>query len=206
MWSLWFVALIALTGLWYFVEQMGGHAPVSRAEAVGAYEASLPEIGDHLAASLAAARRADPELRITGVGFPTAQSGAFVFTGDKSAVLVRPRVNSVWTEVATGRVVAKFDGRDLSVHQRISEMADPLHFGYFGGYWTKIPWFIFGLLMTGLSVSGVVIYALRIGREVRTQPSWQIMWRGMGIWGWVAAFAIIVAFVEIRTLLAQTAG
>jgi uncharacterized iron-regulated membrane protein len=209
LWSVWFVALIAVTGLWYFVEQMGGQAPVPRAEAVEPYVAGLPEIGDHLATSLAAARRADPELRITGVGFPTEKSGAFVFIGDKSAILVRPRTNAVWTEVATGKVVAKFDGRDLNVHQRISEMADPLHFGYFGGYWTKVPWFIFGLLMTGLSVSGVVIYALRIGRDVRGQvaqlPGWRIAWRGMGVWSWLAALAIIVAFVEIRTLLAQTA-
>ena len=209
-WSLWFVTLIAVTGLWYFVEQMGGQAPVPKAEAVEPYAASLPEVGDHLAASLAAARRADPDLRITGVGFPDEKSGAFVFTGDKSAILVRPRTNAVWTEVATGKVVAQFDGRDLNVHQRISEMADPLHFGYFGGYWTKVPWFLFGLLMTGLSVSGVVIYALRIGREMRAQvvqrPGWRIAWRGMGVWGWISLIAIVVAFVEIRTLLAQTAG
>jgi len=208
-WSLWFVALMAVTSLWYFVEQMGGQAPVPRAEMVEPHVASLPEIGDHLTASLAAARRADPALRITGIGFPTKESGAFVFTGDKSAILVRPRTNAVWTTVATGEVVATFDGRDLNAHQRISEMADPLHFGNFGGYWTKVPWFIFGLLMTGLSVSGVVIYALRVGREVRNQltqrPGWRVAWQGMGAWGWLAAFAIIVAFVELRTLLAQTA-
>lgn len=69
------------------------------------------------------------------------------------AVLVRHRANAVWVDPATNEVLLTTDGRDMNLHQRIGEMADPLHFGYFGGYWTKIPWFLFGLLITGLSVS-----------------------------------------------------
>lgn len=193
-WCLWFVALIALTGLWYLVEQLGGDAP-SLPEP--AHEiAALPEASAtvdaaaRLAASLAAARRADPALTIEVVQFPDKQSGAFVFQGQRSAWLVRPRANALWVDAATARVVMASDGGDLGVHQRISEMADPLHFGNFAGYWTRLPWFLFGLLMTGLALSGAAIYSHRIAHGARTnaeRPIWNGMWRGTGRWRWLSA-------------------
>jgi len=50
----------------------------------------------------------------------------------------------------------------LSPMQRISEMADPLHFGTFGGFWTKILYFVFGVILSGLSLSGVYVFSARI--------------------------------------------
>ena len=208
-WTLWFVALIALTGLWYFVEQMGGRADVPRAEGIADFPAAPVDVGSHFAAALAAARKADPDLRIQGVRFPVERSGAYVFEGEKAAVLVRPRANTVWVEAATGKVLAKFDGTDLNVHQRISEMADPLHFGDFGGYWTKAIWVLFGGLLTALSVSGMAIYALRIGREIKQatpfEIGWRRVWLGMGHWRWLATAAVIVGFAMIPTLFWETA-
>ena len=122
------------------MEELGARAPVRQVKDVAPFAGDRPQIGNRFAASLAAARAADPDLRIQNIRFPTAKSGAFVFEGAKAAILVRPRANAVWTEVATGQMLATYDARDMSVHRRISEMADPLHFGDFGGYWTKIPW------------------------------------------------------------------
>jgi uncharacterized iron-regulated membrane protein len=212
-WSLWFVMLIALTGVWYFVEQMGADAPVPRAEiskGTPSLPADLPAIGRQFAASLQAARAADPELDIQDIRFPTPESPAFVFEGAKTAILVRPRANAVWTDAGSGSVLARFDGEDLDVHQRISEMADPLHFGTFGGYWTKIPWFIFGALLTGLSVSGVAIYALRIGRELQEATPLSLglkrSWQGMERWRWLALTLVLTAFIMFPALLAERAG
>jgi uncharacterized iron-regulated membrane protein len=101
-------------------------------------------------------------------------------------------------------VLATFDGTDLDVHQRISEMADPLHFGYFGGYWTKAIWVFFGGLLTALSVSGLAIYALRIGREIKQatpfRVGWTRAWRGMGYWGWIATICVLVGLAMMPTL------
>ena len=203
-WTLWFVALIALTGLWYFVEQMGGRADVPRVKEVAQFSSLPTDVGSHFTAALAAARKADPDLRIEGIRFPTEKSGAYVFEGKKTAMLVRPRANAVWVEAATANVLAKFDGTDLDIHQRISEMADPLHFGYFGGYWTKAIWVLFGGLTTALSVSGMAIYALRIGRELKQatpfRVGWQRAWRGMGNWHWIATACVVVGFAMMPTL------
>ena len=92
------------------------------------------------------------------------------------AWLVRDRANALAFD-AEGHLVARVDAGQLTVHQRISEMADPLHFGYFGGYWTKIPWFLFGLMMTGLSVSGIAIYGLRVGRALPSAGAISTAWR-----------------------------
>jgi uncharacterized iron-regulated membrane protein len=133
--------------------------------------------------------------------------GAFKFEGQKAAILVRPRANAVWTDVRTGAPVLLADARDMSVHQRIAEAADPLHFGTFGGYWTKIPWFLFGLLLTGLSISGVMLYAMRIGRSKRLRGEGRGIiargWMGMGPWRWPATALVLVSFVLLPTLFSS---
>lgn len=204
-WSLWFVALIALTGVWYLVEQLGGDAPdvPEPAQAIAAMPAgSRPaDAAARLGASLAAVRRADPGLEIEAVQFPDDKSGAFIFQGQRSAWLVRPRANAVWVDAATARVVMASDGGNLGVHQRISEMADPLHFGTFAGYWTRIMWFFFGLLMTGLALSGAAIYSHRIAHSARAavarHPISNGMWRGTGRWRWLSGALVATGAVMI---------
>lgn len=204
-WSLWFVALIALTGLWYLVEQLGGEAPrpPEPATEISPRSPANTTIGaaDALAMSLAAVRRADPSLAIEMVQFPDDESGAFVFQGQRSAWLVRPRANATWVDAATGEVAMTSDGGSLTVHQRIAEMADPLHFGTFAGYWTRIPWFLFGLLMTALALSGAAIYSHRIARSARLaavgRPIWSGMWHGSGSWRWVSAGLIVTGAAMI---------
>lgn len=204
LWSLWFVALIMLTGIWYLVESTVGHAPPFASVEVAPAGLDSAAAADRLGASLAAASTANPDLRIRSIDFPDEESGAFVFDGQDDAILVRPRANTVWTSAATGEALLVTDGRDLSVHQRISEMADPLHFGTFGGYWTKIPWFLFGLLMTALAVSGAAIYALRLLKAERapaaTRPALVRAWIGMGRWRWPALACVVTGFVLLPEL------
>ena len=52
------------------------------------------------------------------------------------------------------------------MHTRISEAADPLHFGYFGGITTKILWFLLGLSMSAMALTGVVIYSKRLKDKI----------------------------------------
>ncbi|MGB5778866.1 MAG: PepSY-associated TM helix domain-containing protein [Allopontixanthobacter sediminis] len=206
-WSMWFVALIIMTSVWYFAESLGLDAPpaprVEAAAPAGDADPISPEVGD-LSAALAAAQEAYPGLRINQVLFPGEGSPYLVLHGDYEALLVRPRANSVWIDPGSSQVLLTTDGRDMTVHQRIGEMADPLHFGNFGGYWTKIPWFLFGLLLTGLALSGAAIYSLRIARErhsqVRLSRSFSGMWHGMGRWRWLSV-ALIATGLTLLVLL-----
>lgn len=204
-WSLWFVALIALTSIWYFVESLGGDAPAQPRVELAEPAASEQQARD-LAASFDAALTAYPGLEVERVILPTADSPLLQLHGDFEAVLVRPRSNAVWVDTRTAEVLLKTDGRDLNLHQRISEMADPLHFGYFGGYWTKVLWFLFGLAMTALSLSGAAIYSLRIARDrsvaVRLSRAFPGMWQGMGRWRWLSVALLLVAAVMLTVLVA----
>lgn len=210
-WSLWFVALIVLTSIWYFAESLGLDAPrPPRVEATASVEEadrSAPEVAN-LAAALAAAQEAYPGLRIQQLLFPREAAPYLELQGDHEALLVRARANAVWIDPASSRVLLTTDGRDMTVHQRIGEMADPLHFGTFGGYWTKVPWFVFGLAMTGLAVSGAAIYSLRIARErsatIRLSRSLDGMWGGMGYWRWISLALIGVGFALLVPLVQQS--
>lgn len=197
-WSLWFVVIISLTSLWYLIESLGGQAPPLPNFSTPTLEWNGEQFAAALPENLSAAVAANPQLTIKQITFPNIISGTFVFQGEYKAILVRARANSVTTDVKTNSVKLTRDGRDLNVHQRISEMADPLHFGDFGGLTTKIIWFAFGLLLTGLSLSGVAIYALRILKKEKTKPSikriTRISLRGMGLWKWPSIVFVLLSF------------
>lgn len=203
-WSLWFVALMALTSIWYFAESTGLRAPPHpRVEAAPPAQRPAPDLAPAFAAALAAY----PELAVRRVILPDEKRALLQVQGDYRAVLVRPRSNAVWVDPASEEVLLKTDGRDLNVHQRISEMADPLHFGTFGGYWTKVPWFLFGLLLTGLALSGAAIYSLRITRErggrVRMAQALAGMWRDLPRWRWLSAGLIATGLALVPVLVWQ---
>jgi len=200
LWSLWFVALIALTGIWYLVESLGGDAPYRKPPEVAARPPSLDAASiDRFAA---AAQAAYPGLEIREMRLPAEPGGAVGFFGQADAILVRDRVNGVWIDPADGRVVEVTRGETLSLHQRISEMADPLHFGTWGGMATKIAWFLFGAVMTALSVTGVMIYSLRLRAADAAHGGTTRAIAGMGLWRYPAIGLVLLSLAMIPGWLA----
>ncbi|MXP26736.1 peptidase [Altererythrobacter indicus] len=196
LWSLWFVALIGITGTWYFIEKMGGEAPASNPAAA---IASTQLAGPQLDAMIALAHKRFPELQVKGIAFPHGKSGGVLIEGQAHALLVRDRANGVLIDPITRKVAAIVRGENLSVHQRIAEAADPLHFGTWGGFTTRLIWFAFGAILTALSVTGVMIYAMRM-RQQEKLPRMrlvQAMWKGMGPARWVALLLIVMTIALI---------
>lgn len=191
LWSLWFVALIALSSCWYLVETLGGNAPVPKLPAIAA---SPPLTGAALDQLVAIVQRERPTLQVREIRF-TEDNGT-IFLGQDQAILVRDRANGAVIDPATGGIAMTLDGRALTVHQRISEMADPLHFGTFGGLATKMIWFVFGVILTAISVTGVIIYSKRLARSDPDRPSAaKTAWAGMGAWAYAGTALIIVALI-----------
>lgn len=190
LWSLWFVALIALTGIWYLVETLGGNAPVNRLPKIEAN--GPPPTGAALDRLIAIARRADPDLNIREIRF--SEKEGVILLGQSHAWLVRDRANAVAVDPTALAVTGQLDGRTLSIHQRISEMADPLHFGTFGGLATKIIWFLFGAAMTAMAVTGTMIYSFRLAKAAKTEASGlRVAWDGMGAWGYIGVALVLLA-------------
>lgn len=193
-WSLWFVALMVVTGFWYLVEELGGQAPPHPEPP--RLEAGMPApVGADLDRLLATAQAAYPTLRIKEIRFPPEdRARGLAVVGQADAILVRQRSNSVWLDTNTGEVQLVARGEELNVHQRISEMADPLHFGTWGGFAAKLVWFLFGVLLTGLSVTGVMIYSLRLhGAQSEGRGPWARAFHGMGPWAYPAIGLILLS-------------
>lgn len=204
LWSLWFIAVIGVSGLWYLVEWGGGNAPAALRPNMALPIASLE--GQTLDTQVREAQAAYPELQATSIYMPGNSQGGVVVMGQAEAVLVRERANTVLIDPATGEAMQVQKGMDLSLHQRIAEGADPLHFGSFAnnvpvvGFAVRLFWFFAGAALTGLAVTGVMIFAMRLKPTDRpasvTKPGFLgDMWRGMGRFALPAAVATCVGLV-----------
>jgi uncharacterized iron-regulated membrane protein len=165
LWSLWFVPVVASTGVFYLAESLGWQAPPF---------GTVPPVGQTPAELTAGdvnrmAARARQELSGFDIAVmlpPLKRGDPLIFQGyTDGAWLVRPRASYVAFDPASGAVLSSHRSREANLHQRISEMADPLHFGYFGGLATKLVWFVFGAALSALSLTGVVIYGSRVVRS-----------------------------------------
>jgi len=199
-WCLWFTTLMAVTGLWYLVESLGGRAPALASPEIPPVDISSVEAAAQLPDVLAAARDAYPQLDVARIRFPIDGIGAFAVQGAAGpAVLVGSDANAVWLTGDPVQVQLVSSSAELTLHQRISQMADPLHFGTLGGFWTRLIWFGFGTLLTALSISGAAIYSLRLLRSTDHVPSLSTVlgtaWHGMRGWRWPASAFVGASFI-----------
>ena len=170
LWTLWFIPVIALTGLFYLAESLGWRAPPF-GSIENAATAEIRLTGKDIDAMAQQARQVLPGLDIALMLPPDQPGDPLVFQGYTDGTwLVRPRASYVAFDPATGTVLGSHRSSNAGLHQRISEMADPLHFGYFGGLWTKTIWFIFGTALSALSITGIIIYGKRVAKSQVKEP------------------------------------
>lgn len=168
LWSIWFFVLIIATSIWYLLEFgviVGGSRlePPRPALSVERVEAFDRIIDDAPAADvIAAAKRAFPHLEPSAIYFPISMRSTVRVLGRTDAVLARQRANAVILDPETLTPIAVQRSAEMSWLSWLNDIADPLHFGYFGGLWTKLIWCVFGLGMTGLSLTGVWLTAKRL--------------------------------------------
>lgn len=160
LWSLWFVAVIGLTSVWYLVERATPTMETPEPEAVERYFLPTPD-AERVDRWVAAARARFPGMSVTFVQMPYGERDPVVVQGQWDAWLVRERTHAVFIDPATDRVIGERAAAQMSAVERWVHTADPLHFGNFGGLATKLVWVVFGLLLTGLCVTGLVIFTKR---------------------------------------------
>jgi len=156
-WSIWFFVLIIVTGLWYYAEFLGKNFEPAVPEAVKTMEAISDDVIGMQSADeiIRVAQKAYPDLKIESVSFPSRPGTAIRVTGSGSNPIVRRRANAVFIDPGTLDVLHVRKAKDLPALQWTNQIVDPLHFGNFGGMTVKLIYFVFGLFMTALSVSGV---------------------------------------------------
>ncbi|GAB3012833.1 PepSY-associated TM helix domain-containing protein [Bowmanella dokdonensis] len=198
LWSFWLILIICLTGIWYLIEQWGGRASYP-ANARPAHQQVFNPVPGQLTRMLSQVAAERPELTLSTIFFPTANRNAVVMEGQARELLVRDRANNMVFDPLDGQLLSSRYGKDLSWHVRISEAADPLHFGTWGGFASKLLYFTFGVVMSALAVIGTYLYGLRASRRTRPGKMGNI-WRGMHWGGWLSVLFVVLCLYNTAIL------
>ncbi len=188
LWSIWFLLVIGITGAWYLFEKLRVDVGDGKVAYAGTGDfavnrvplaASDPALSvQPLDALVDRVRHLRPDLEIGLVGFRGDNKDVLYADGQAAHLLVRNRANQVHLDRRTGGVLYNQTPHDYSLYWRWSDTADPLHFGDFGGLWSKGVWFVFGLVLSGLILTGTWLHAHRLARETTAQSLHR--WPGTG--------------------------
>jgi uncharacterized iron-regulated membrane protein len=158
--------VIGTTSIWYFVERAAPAIETAPPETDTRFYLPAPDAA-RVGRWVEAARRRFPGISVTFVQMPYGETDPAVVQGQWRAWLVRERTDAVFIDPATDTVVGERRAERMGAAERWVHTADPLHFGNFGGLATKLIWVLFGLILTGLCATGVIIFAKRTAHAAR---------------------------------------
>lgn len=173
-WSLWFLLVIGATGLWYLVQAVLWHkelhvwdepAMVAQQELPMTTGEVPAQIG--LQQAIAAAQRAIPEMQPRWVSFPEHKRAHFSIAGSGDNFLYDAYSWRAFVNPWTGAVEEVRTPAAMNALQTVAHIADPLHYGTLGGIWTKAIWFVFGVLLSAMSITGFLIWSKRTFGQAR---------------------------------------
>ncbi|WP_217350499.1 PepSY domain-containing protein [Ruegeria sp. HKCCD7255] len=197
LWSLPFLVVVALTSLYYFAAVLSltpYHYPA--AETIEKRQQPLPSSfdGADVLRAVSVAQDEIPTLEPELVILPSFPGQSIVVQGQADAWLVRGRANKVTLDPSNMAVLGAFTAQELGPMTRLREAADSLHFGIWGGMATRILWFAFGVMLTGLAIFGMLVYARRISTALDgpTPNAPTLVWRGMVRLKWLLPLGIVL--------------
>jgi uncharacterized iron-regulated membrane protein len=171
LWSLWFIIVIALTGLWYFWTLVGepmlgfpqavqkSAPPELAAERLEALGPDAPAKVS-LDGALSRATALYPDFVAEYVSLPDHHGAPVVFHGNRGEILAR-YATTIAVDPFSGEILGADLASEAPLSSRIGAMVNPLHYGDFGGLLSKTVWFTFGLALSSLAITGVVIFWCR---------------------------------------------
>ncbi|SEG15342.1 PepSY-associated TM helix domain-containing protein [Algoriphagus boritolerans] len=175
LWTVPFALLISITGIWYFIERtniakvsdISNPSAPKLKEKEHTFDRSISisyQLDYDQAADLA--KKEIPGLRIGGIVPGGSLTNPIYFRGKSEVPLVRKRSNRVYIDPVTHEVVGVQKAEEIPTTMYLNDIADPLHFGNWGGLTTKIIWFVGGLAICGLILSGIWIALKRQAKQV----------------------------------------
>ena len=180
-WSIWFLILMSLTGLWYLVQAILWHAdydiephsPIVAVEQLPPYKTKIPIPPFTLAHALAIAEEKFPDFKSTYIMLPEHNRDTYKVYGEGSFTFYDQYSYGVVVDPWTGVITDQRTPAQMTILQTMSHIANPLHYGTIGGIWTKIIWFVFGVLLTGMSITGFLMWGSRTVKAARgnTEPT-----------------------------------
>lgn len=178
-WSIWFMAIMSLTGLWYLVQGILMHADVEvepHAPIVAVSELPAQPV-EHFPVSLAqaisTAEQLYPDFKANYVGLPEHNRDNYHLYGSGANPFYDLYAYQVSINPWSGAISHQLAPDSMNAVQTVMHVVDPLHYGTIGGIWTKIIWFLFGIMLTGMSITGFMMWSKRliaVRKEAKVNP------------------------------------
>ena len=105
-------------------------------------------------------------FKVNSIRFDT-KSDLITIQGKTSGmgIFFRSRANSVIFNFKTGKFIGVYRSANDTKHKIISDIADPIHFGNWGGIVTQIIWFLLGLMLSIAIMFGLILSTKRISAK-----------------------------------------
>ncbi|WP_054911727.1 PepSY domain-containing protein [Pseudomonas sp. NBRC 111127] len=167
-WSIWFIAVISITGTWFLIQAIlfDNHISISSEPIVPVIARDeVPQTPDgspapriDLDEAARIAGLAIPGLEINFIALPATAYSHISMGGRGWYPLM---FQSAEVNPYTRKVDSQFLLGDRSALEFVTESMRPLHTGDFGGLPIKLIWFFFGLVLTLMVFSGLLIWTKR---------------------------------------------
>jgi uncharacterized iron-regulated membrane protein len=167
-WSIWFIAVISITGTWFLIQALlfdnqisistEKIIPAMSREAVPLSPDGSPAPRIDLDRAIAIASQKISGLEASFVSLP-GNAYSHLDVGGRGwypLMFQTATINPYNGEIAATRLIS-----DRSTLEFVTESMRPLHTGDFGGLWIKLIWAFFGLLLSMMVLSGLLIWTKR---------------------------------------------
>ncbi|WP_095060712.1 MULTISPECIES: PepSY domain-containing protein [unclassified Pseudomonas] len=167
-WSIWFIAVISITGTWFLIQAFLFDNQVSIStekiipsmsrEAVPMSANGTPPPRIDLDRAIEIASQQISGLEASFVSLP-GNAYSHMDIGGRGwypLMFQTATLNPYSGEIAATRLIS-----DRSALEFVTESMRPLHTGDFGGLWIKLIWAFFGLLLSMMVLSGLLIWTKR---------------------------------------------
>ncbi|MEQ9039512.1 MAG: PepSY-associated TM helix domain-containing protein [Silicimonas sp.] len=178
-WSLPFLVLISITGLYYLLDRVVAMPYQDLAfERLAERDTPLPAgfDGDALDRAIAAAQAALPGVEIAYVHIPGQAHEGIWLLGGTDQLLTNYESNRILIDPTTLEVIDMLPASEVNAAHRLATIADELHFGTFGGPITEVLWAAFGLISGLLFVAGAMVYANRVAEPGASETATRRIW------------------------------
>lgn len=112
--------------------------------------------------SIQTALNETPGLQVSWVSPPEYAQDLASILGHQERIFYDNYSDGVFINPWSGEIAGRRQPENMGALETLSHLADPLHYGTLGGLTTKIIWFLSGLVLTSLLITGFMIWRQRL--------------------------------------------
>lgn len=185
-WATPLLIISAVTAFYFLLGDLGLDGTTPTAQPAAARDSRLPAGFSPaiLDQAEARARAALPGFEPQTLTLPGRRVESFTFNGYFPGISDIRGYSTVVVDPKTFEILGAFTPNDSTSFARWRPMVDKLHYGFWGGVFSMVLWFVLGLAATGVACTGALIFAARLVPDAAQYGPLRRIWRGLGIYRW----------------------